>query len=328
MLDVCLLGTGGMVPLPNRWLTSLWVRYEGKGLLIDCGEGTQITMRELGWSFKDVDHILFTHFHGDHISGLPGLLLSIGNCGRTEPVTLIGPRGLRRICEGLLLIAPELPFDLEYRELGREDLGVPMKLGELSVTAFAADHGVPCYGYALEAARLPKFDPERARAAGVPLCYWNPLQHGETVTAEDGTVYTPDLVLGAARKGLKLSYCTDSRPKKTIVEGVRGSDLFICEGMYGEPEKQEKAKEHKHMSFREAAEMAAEAGVGELWLTHFSPAEPNPKAYLSEATAIFPNSFCGKDRKTVTLRFSDEEVPAEDADAPAETPGTAVQEDN
>ena len=117
MFDVCLLGTGGMMPLPNRWLTACFMRYAGTSLLIDCGEGTQITMRLQGWSFKAIDYILFTHYHGDHISGLPGLLLTIGNSGRTEPVTLIGPRNLRRVVEGLLLIAPDLPFPIQYLEL-------------------------------------------------------------------------------------------------------------------------------------------------------------------------------------------------------------------
>ncbi len=306
MFDVCLLGTGGMVPLPDRWLTSCWMRAKGTGLLIDCGEGTQITMRELGWSFKNIDFICFTHYHGDHISGLPGLLLTIGNSGRTEPVTLLGPKGLRRIAEGLLLIAPELPFPLEYRELGRDDLMKPMQLGELSVTPFAAEHRVPCLGYSVELLRQPKFDPERARAAAIPLPYWKLLQRGETVEGENGCVYTPDMVLGAPRKGLKITYCTDSRPRASIVEGARGADLFICEGMYGEPDKQDKAKEHMHMSFQEAAAMAREAGVGELWLTHFSPAMPNPKAFISEARAIFPDSHAGYDRRTREFTFEED----------------------
>lgn len=303
MLDVCLLGTGGMMPLPNRWLTSLWLRFNGAGLLIDCGEGTQITMREQGWSMKNIDFILFTHFHGDHISGLPGLLLSIGNCERTEPLTLVGPRGLKRIVEGLLLIAPGIPFELNFIEIPKTELGEPLELGPFTVTPFAADHAITCYGYSVEVPRLPEFSPERAREAAIPLLFWNRLQHGETVTAEDGTVYTPDMVLGEPRKGIKVAYCTDSRPKKTISEGARGADLFICEGMYGDPEQEAKAKEHKHMSFSEAAGLAKAAEVKELWLTHFSPALPNPKQFLSTATAIFPNTSCGKDRKTAVLSF-------------------------
>ena len=308
MFDICLLGTGGMMPLPGRWLTSCLIRYNGTTLLIDCGEGTQVTMRETGWSFKAIDYILFTHYHGDHISGLPGLLLTIGNCERTEPLTLIGPRGLRKIVEGLLLIAPGLPFPIHYVELTREQIQEQqeLQLGELFVRPCQADHGIPCVGYSVEVKRQPKFDPQRAKEAGIPLPYWRRLQNGETVTEADGTVYEPSMVLGEARKGLKLTYCTDSRPKESIVRAAQNADLFICEGMYGEPDKQEKAKEHKHMSYQEAAQMAKEAGAAELWLTHFSPAMPNPRQYLSEATAIFPNTKVGKDRMTKEFKFRDD----------------------
>jgi len=147
----------------------------------------------------------------------------------------------------------------------------------------------------------------RAKEAGIPLPYWRRLQNGETVTEEDGTVYEPSMVLGQARKGLKLTYCTDSRPKESIVRAAQNADLFICEGMYGEPDKQDKAKEHKHMSYQEAAQMAKEAGVAELWLTHFSPAMPNPRQYLSEATAIFPNTKVGKDRMMKEFKFRENE---------------------
>ena len=308
MFDICLLGTGGMMPLPGRWLTSCLIRYNGTTVLIDCGEGTQVTMRETGWSFKAIDYILFTHYHGDHISGLPGLLLTIGNCERTEPLTLIGPRGLRKIVEGLLLIAPGLPFPIEYVELTREQIQEQqeLQLGELFVRPCQADHGIPCVGYSVEVKRQPKFDPQRAKEAGIPLPYWRRLQNGETVTEADGTVYEPSMVLGEARKGLKLTYCTDSRPKESIVRAAQDADLFICEGMYGEPDKQDKAKEHKHMSYQEAAQMAKEAGVSELWLTHFSPAMPNPRQYLSEATTIFPNTKVGKDRMTKEFKFRED----------------------
>jgi ribonuclease Z len=265
-------------------------------------------MRETGWSFKAIDYILFTHYHGDHISGLPGLLLTIGNCERTEPLTLIGPRGLRKIVEGLLLIAPGLPFPIEYVELTREQIQEQqeLQLGELFVRPCQADHGIPCVGYSVEVKRQPKFDPQRAKEAGIPLPYWRRLQNGETVTEADGTVYEPSMVLGEARKGLKLTYCTDSRPKESIVRAAQNADLFICEGMYGEPDKQDKAKEHKHMSYQEAAQMAKEAGVSELWLTHFSPAMPNPRQYLSEATVIFPNTKVGKDRMTKEFKFRED----------------------
>lgn len=307
MFDVCLLGTGGMLPLPNRYLTSCWIRFGGHSILIDCGEGTQMTMRRTGWSFKDVDYILFTHYHADHISGLPGLLLSIGNCDRTEPVVLIGPKGLKHVVDGLMTIAPGLPFPVECRELTQEQLqGEEMEMGGMIVKCAKANHGVPCVGYSVEVRRRPRFDREKAEAAGVPLFFWSKLQNGMTMTDENGKVYTPDMVLAEERKGLKVTYSTDSRPTSTICELAKGSDLFICEGMYGEPDKQMKAKEHKHMAYVEAAHMAKEASVEELWLTHFSPAMPNPADYLDVAASVFPNVKVGKDRMTKEFNYQDE----------------------
>ena len=289
MLDVCLLGTGGMMPLPYRWLTALLVRYNGSSLLIDCGEGTQIAIKEKGWSFKPIDVICFTHYHGDHISGLPGLLLTMGNADRTEPLTLIGPKGLERVVNALRVIAPELQtFEMNgYR-----------------LKAFRVNHNVLCYGYSLEVDRAGKFDVERANAARIPQRYWGLLQKGETVE-DDGTVYTPDMVLGPPRKGLKLTYCTDTRPTDSIEKHAKGADLFICEGMYGEKDKQKKAKEYKHMTFYEAAKIARDADVGEMWLTHYSPSLTHPEEYMDAVREIFPRAVAAKDRRTKELVFED-----------------------
>ena len=268
MLDVCLLGTGGMMPLPYRWLTSLMVRYNGSSLLIDCGEGTQIAIKEKGWSFKPIDVICFTHYHGDHISGLPGMLLTMGNADRTEPLTLIGPKGLERVVGALRVIAPELPFRINYIEITEPEQVIEMNGYRLK--AFRVNHNVLCYGYTLEIDRAGKFDVERANAAEIPRKYWGILQRGETVE-EDGRILTPDMVLGPARKGLKIAYCTDTRPTDSIRQNAQGADLFICEGMYGEKDKLKKAKEYKHMTFCEAAQLAKYAEVKEMWLTHYSP---------------------------------------------------------
>ena len=292
-----------MMPLPNRWLTACFMRYAGTSLLIDCGEGTQITMRLQGWSFKAIDYILFTHYHGDHISGLPGLLLTIGNSGRTEPVTLIGPRNLRKVVEGLLLIASDLPFSIQYMELN-SDAVLPLK--DFYVKPFRADHGMPCFGYSVEVRRNPRFLPEKAKALEIPIPFWKELQKGNRVEYE-GKAYEPSMVLGEARRGLKVCYCTDSRPRDTIVAGAEAADLFICEGMYGEEEKQTKAKEYRHMTFQEAAAMAKKAKAKELWLTHFSPSLVTPYEYLDEAKRIFPNTKIGKDRMTKILKFDEEE---------------------
>ena len=304
MLDVCLLGSGGMMPLPYRWLTALMTRYNGSSLLIDCGEGTQIAIKEKGWSFKPIDVICFTHFHGDHISGLPGLLLTMGNAERTEPLTLVGPRGLERVVTALRVIAPELPFPIEFRELTKPQ--EEFALNGYRIRAFRANHNVTCYGYAIEIDRAGKFQLEQALKLEIPKPFWNRLQKGETVE-EGGVVYTPDMVMGAPRKGIKLVYCTDTRPTASIVENARNADLFICEGMYGEKDKQAKAVENKHMTFYEAARLAKEAGVSELWLTHYSPSLTRPEEFMDEVRRIFPRSKAGKDRKSVELKFEDEE---------------------
>ncbi len=304
MLDVCLLGSGGMMPLPYRWLTSLMVRYNGSSLLIDCGEGTQIAIKEKGWSFKPIDVICFTHYHGDHISGLPGLLLTMGNAERTEPLTLIGPKGLERVVNALRVIAPELPFPLVFREIqGAEE---EFLMNGYRLKAFRVNHNVLCYGYTLELSRAGKFQLEEALRLEIPKQYWSRLQKGETIRA-DGCLYTPDMVLGKQRKGIKLTYCTDTRPTRSIVDNAAGSDLFICEGMYGEKDKETKAREHRHMTFYEAAGLAKEAGVKELWLTHYSPSLTHPEEYMEEVRKIFPHSQAGKDRKSVELDFEKED---------------------
>ena len=303
MIDVCLLGTGGMMPLPYRWLTSLMVRYNGHSILIDCGEGTQIAMKEKGWSPHSIDMICFTHYHADHISGLPGMLLTLGNAERKEPLTLVGPKGLARVVNALRVIAPELPFEIKYIELTEPEQ--ELELDGLKVKAFRVNHNVSCYGYSLTLDRIGKFQVEKAMELNIEKCYWSLLQKGETVETAQG-VFTPDMVLGAPRKGLKLTYCTDTRPTNSIVENAKDSDLFICEGMYGEPDKHEKAVEHKHMTFKEAAEMAKKAEVQELWLTHFSPSLPKAEPYMNDVRKIFPNAYAGKDGMSTELQFTEE----------------------
>ena len=300
MLDVCLLGSGGMMPLPYRWLTALMTRYNGSQLLIDCGEGTQIALKEKGWSFKPIDVICFTHYHGDHISGLPGLLLTMGNADRKEPLTLIGPKGLERVVSSLRVIAPELPFEIHYREITE-----PEQIFEMDgyrLKAFRVKHNVICYGYTIEIDRAGKFDVQRATEQKIPKEYWKHLQKGETVEL-DGRILTPEMVLGPPRRGIKCTYTTDTRPTDSIVEHAKDADLFICEGMYGEPEKKAKAVEYKHMTFYEAAEMAKKACVREMWLTHYSPSLRHPEEYMDEVRAIFPHAIAGKDRMTTELDF-------------------------
>lgn len=300
MLDVCLLGTGGMMPLPYRWLTALMLRFNGSNLLIDCGEGTQIAIKEKGWSFKPIDVICFTHYHGDHISGLPGLLLTMGNADRREPLTLIGPKGLERVVSALRVIAPELPFEIRFREITEPEQ--TFELNGYRLKAFRVNHNVTCYGYTVEIDRAGKFQVESAEKLEIPRQFWKVLQKGETAEI-DGKIYTPDMVLGSPRKGIKLTYCTDTRPTESILRNAKESDLFICEGMYGEKEKHAKAVENKHMTFDEAAVLARDAKVKEMWLTHYSPSLNRPEEFMDDVRTVFPAAKAGKDRMSVELDF-------------------------
>jgi len=303
MLDVCLLGTSGMMPLPRRALTALMTRFNGSSLLIDCGEGTQVSIREKGWSVNPIDTICFTHYHGDHISGLPGLLLSMGNADRTEPLTLIGPKGLMKVVHALCIIAPGLPFDINYIELDEQIQTI--ERNGYTIEAFRVQHSVICYGYNIVIPRNGKFSVERAKELNIPVQFWNPLQKGNEIEFE-GKIFTPDMVLGEERKGIKLTYCTDSRPVDVIADMAKDADLFICEGMYGEEEKQAKAEQNRHMTIYEAATLGKRAGVKEQWLTHYSPSLVKPDIYMEEARKIFENVHPGKDRKSVTLDFEKE----------------------
>ena len=302
MIDVALLGTGGMMPMPERFLSSMLLRINGRLILVDCGEGTQVTLKMLGWGFKAIDTICFTHYHADHISGLPGMLLTIGNSGRTEPVKLIGPPGLKKVVEGLRLIFPELPFKLEYIEIDNVDCVIDFN--DFSLKANEGDHRIKCLSYRFDISRNGKFSVEKAKTLGLPVNMWSILQKGGTVEY-NGKIYTSDMVLGNARKGIRLSFCTDTRPVDSLVNFINGSDLFVCEGMYGENEKQKKAIEYKHMLFSEAAKLAKLGNVKELWLTHLSPSMKEPELFIDNAKKIFANTKVGYDRMYTRINFEE-----------------------
>ena len=297
MIDVCLLGTGGMMPLPDRFLTSLYVRYSGKVILIDCGEGTQTAIRTAGLRFKPIDTVLLTHYHADHVSGLVGLLLTLGNEDRDEPLHIYGPAGLKKVIGALKVIVPELPYELVLTELSA---GESFVRAGLTVEAIGANHGMPCLSYALTLDRPGKFDPEKARNNGVPLPLWGKLQSGMSLEG-----YCPEDVLGPARRGLKLLYSTDTLPLEAVVDRGKDADLLVLEGMFGGTEKDERAALTHHSTMNQSALLAQRAGARELWLTHYSPATPHPEEFEEEVKQVFPNTVISVDGQKKTLKFDE-----------------------
>ena len=300
MVEMCLLGTGGTLPLKDRALSSLYVRVNGRAMLVDCGEGTQVGIRRLGWGFRCLEGLAMTHFHGDHCTGVAGLLLSLEKAGREDPFDIYGPAGLKRVVEGLCVIVPKLSFAVRLHEFPPE--GASFEMIGLGIRAFPVNHGVPCYGFRMELERKGAFDPERARALKVPMEAWKTLQSGESVRVGLRKV-RPEEVLGPARKGITFVFSTDTRPCETLSRYAAGTDLAILEGMYAEEEKYPLAVKNRHMMFREAAEIAKAGGAGRLVLTHFSTSLEAPEEALSAATDVFPDTVIGRDGMILRLSY-------------------------
>lgn len=312
MIDVMLLGTGAMVPLPDRWLSSALVRIGSSLVLLDCGEGTQIAMRERHWGFRRLDAICLSHLHADHVAGVPGLLHTIANAGKTTPLTIYGPAGTIEVIEGLCTIAPVLPFDLIGHEL--EDGDATEGPAGLEIRVAAGEHRVPVLGYRLGRSRSPRFDPDRARALGVPMERWSVLQRGETVTV-DGREIAPAEVMGEERPGVALGFVTDTRATPALRDLVRDVDLLISEGTYGDDASAEGAATWGHMTFRQAATLARDANAGHLWLTHFSAAMRDPETWRHNASDVFPEVTIGYAGLAATLAFDTGYQPAPDLPA-------------
>lgn len=297
MLTVTLLGTGGTQPLPERALAALAVSVGGGTVLLDCGEGTQTALRRWGVSAYRLHTVLLTHYHGDHILGLPGLLQTLSSLGRTAPLTVVGPAGLEAVAAPMAALAGPLPFAVHWRQAGQE----PFAAGPLTVTPFPLEHRVPCCGYALTLPRAGRFDPGRARAAGIPVALWSRLQAGRTVEG-----FTPDQVLGPPRRGLKVVYATDTRPCPAVTEAALEADLLCMDATYADDADLDKAKLYGHATCRETGALAAEAGVRRLWLTHYSAAVTDLAPGLAAAQRAYPDAVAGTDGMRLELDFDKE----------------------
>ncbi len=308
MLSLTFLGTGAACPTVDRNVTSHAVHREGEMLLFDCGEGTQRQMMRygVGFSFRDV---FFTHYHSDHILGLPGLVRTMGLLDRTEPVTCYGPKGAQRVLGALLGVGVERnKFPIEIIEVQPGDR---FDRGGYDIAVFPTDHRPGSVGFALaEHPRLGRFDPDRARELGIPEGpLWGRIHRGESVSLPDGRSFGPGELVGAPRPGRTLVLTGDTRPCDPVREASRGADLLVHDATFGQDE-QDRARETGHSTAWEAAQVARDAGVARLALTHISARySREAPELLAEAQALFPAALVARDGLTIELPFADAATP-------------------
>jgi ribonuclease Z len=307
MIDICLLGTCGMMPMPGRWLSCALLRCGSQLVLLDCGEGTQVPWKTLGWGFRQLGAICLTHMHADHVAGLPGVLFMVAHAGRREPLDIYGPVGTTYVVEGLRRIAADLPFALQVHEL-KHGAHFPLP-GGLQASCCAAQHGTFCLAYRMELERRPVFLPEQAQALGLPVHYWSRLARGEIVEYQ-GETFHPQQVLGAQRRGIALALITDTRPTEQLCAFARDVDLLICESMYDDPADLPQARANAHMLASESATIALQAGARRLVLTHFSPKIVDASRAEKAARRVFAGAQAGRDGMIITLDYPDESEPA------------------
>ncbi len=311
MIDVALLGTSALLPLPERALTAAVISCKGRRILLDCGEGTQSAARAAGVGMMHTDLIALTHYHGDHIFGLPGLIQTMGVMGRTDPLYIAGPQDDAGVMPHILALAGNPGFDVRFIPV--PDAGLPLKTlhpawpDGAHIFAFPTNHRVASQGYRFELARAPRFLPERASALGVPVPLYKRLQRGETV-AFDGQTVAPEQVLGATRRPLAVAFSGDTAFCDALVHGARDADLFICEATYPGEEYADAAALYGHMTFAQAAKAAKAANARRLWLAHHSQIIADPQAALPLAQAIYPGAVCPPPGAQITLKFDNEET--------------------
>jgi ribonuclease Z len=304
-LDVVFLGTAGSVPTAARGLPATLIRRGGERLLFDCGEGTQRQLlRSVG--LVDLEELFLTHFHADHVLGLPGMLKTFGLRGRETPLTIYGPPGLRALLTALKPIVGRTPFDLRLVELEPNE---ELERDGYRIAAFNVRHRVQAYGYALvEDERPGRFDESAAVALGVtPGPDFGRLQQGEAVASASGAEVRPEQVLGEPRAGRKVVLSGDTSPSEMTVVVAHGADLLVHEATFGE-EEAERARETGHSTARGAALIAAEAEVRLLALTHLTPRHP-AGALRDEAREVFENTIVPRDFDRVDLPLPEKGEP-------------------
>lgn len=294
-MQITLLGTGGTQPLPDRALAAMSVSVNGHTLLLDCGEGTQVSLRRYGVSAYKLDAVLLTHYHGDHILGLPGLLQTLASLNRTAPLHIYGPPGQEALAAAIRTLAGPLPYAVTWQAAE-----APFAEASLTVTPFALKHRVPCCGYQLHLPRAGRFDAARAKAAGIPLEYWRVLQGGQSIGG-----FVPGDVLGPPRRGLTVVYATDTRPCPALLDAAKGADLLCMDSTYALDEDLPKARLYGHATCREVGALAAQAGVRRLWLTHYSAAVTDPSIGLAEAQREYPAAVAGTDGLQLQLEYDE-----------------------
>lgn len=305
-LEVFVLGTSGMQPLPNRFLTSAMVRRNGELFLFDCGEGTQVSLKMLNLHWKRINRIFISHMHADHVTGLPGLLMLSSQVDRSEPLYIYGPERLKDyIDSNRRLLDMYINYEIRFVPV---QPGIILETEDYTVEAVPLLHTKPCYGYVMKEKDRPgEFSVENARRLGVPCGpMWGKLQKGFDVVLEDGRVVHPEDVLGAQRHGVKFSYITDTMYLDYIARHVKDSDLLLCEGMFTRDLAQD-AYEKKHMTSTQAARIARDANVKKMGLIHYSPryADKELSALKQEACEVFENTVLCRDRYSFELTNPD-----------------------
>ena len=318
MIDVTLLGSAATMPTPERGLSAAVLRCGGRSILFDCGEGTQTALRRAQYSPLQIDLIPLSHYHGDHIFGLPGLLQTMSCLRRTEPLYITGPEGLEEALAPSMRLAAVEDYEIRLYPLSRDGIKMrslcPFWPQGARCAAVPARHRVPSQGYLFSLDRPPQFLPERARALGIPVHCWKriaarpeePVEWGGRVLYHEGKPVLGSMLMGKARKGLKLLFSGDTQPCPALEQAAEDVDLLIFDATYGEDSQEDQALLYGHSTFRQAAELANRAKAQRLWLTHFSQMMRRPEDWLSKAQAVFPSALCGYDGLSLTLRFEDE----------------------